>query len=112
MPDKSITKVNAAYAPRGRAGQKYLASGIHVSMRLWEHEKPADVKAETTRDYETVGFVIDGKAELHLQGQLVLLEKGDSWVVPKGVRHTYKIVETFTAIEATSPAAEVHARDE
>ena len=52
------------------------------------------------------------KAELHLEGQLVLLEKGDSWVVPKGVRHTYKIVESFTAVEATSPPSEVHARDE
>ena len=48
----------------------------------------------------------------HIEGQLVLLEKGDSWVVPKGSRHTYKIIETFTAIEATSPPAEVHGRDE
>ena len=64
------------------------------------------------RDYETVGFVIDGKAELHLEGQMVLLERGDSWVVPKGARHSYKILETFTAVEATSPPAEVHSRDE
>jgi uncharacterized cupin superfamily protein len=42
----------------------------------------------------------------------VLLEKGDSWVVPKGAQHTYKILETFTAVEATSPPAEVHGRDE
>jgi quercetin dioxygenase-like cupin family protein len=112
MPDKSITKVNAKYSPRGRLGQKYLASGIHVSMRLWENEKPNEGKPETARDYETVGFVIDGKAELHLGGQLLVLEKGDSWVVPKGVQHTYKIVEDFTAIEATSPPAQVHARDE
>src|SRR4029077_7435115 len=53
-----------------------------------------------------------GKAELHIEGQLVLLEKGDSWVVPKGSRHTYKVIETFTAVEATSPPAEVHGRDE
>jgi quercetin dioxygenase-like cupin family protein len=112
MPDKSITKVNANYSPRGRLGQKYLASGIHVSMRLWENEKPNVRKPETARDYETVGFVIEGKAELHLGGQLILLEKGDSWVVPKGVQHTYKILENFTAIEATSPVAQAHARDE
>jgi hypothetical protein len=52
-------------------------------MRLWEHEEPDVAKATTPRDYETVGFVIEGKAELHLEDQLVLLEKGDSWVVPK-----------------------------
>ena len=41
----------------------------------------------------------------------VLFEKGDSWIVPKGSRHTHRILETFTAVEATSPPAEVHDRD-
>jgi quercetin dioxygenase-like cupin family protein len=112
MPDKSITKVSSAHAPKGRFGQKYLASGIHISIRLWEREPPGEAKSQTARDYETVGLVLEGKAELHIEGQLVLLEKGDSWVVPKGSRHTYKIIETFTAVEATSPPAEVHGRDE
>ena len=40
MGDKSITKVSAAPAPRGPMGQKYLASGIRLSMRLWESESP------------------------------------------------------------------------
>jgi quercetin dioxygenase-like cupin family protein len=112
MIDKSVTKVSSVTAPKGRAGQKYLASGIHISMRLWERENSNEAKPETVRNYETVGFVIEGKAELHLEGQMVLLEKGDSWVVPKGARHSYRILETFTAVEATSPPAEVHSRDE
>ena len=66
----------------------------------------------TTRDYETVGFVLNGRAELELEGQIVLLEPGDSWVVPKGTRHRYRIKETFSAVEATTPPAQVHARDE
>jgi quercetin dioxygenase-like cupin family protein len=111
MADKSITKLTSFHAPRGHGGQKYLASGIHVSMRFWEREKPTEAKPKTSRDYETVGFVIEGKAELHIENQLVLLEKGDSWVVPKGANHAYKIIETFTAVEATSPPAEVHGRD-
>ena len=81
-----------------------------MSMRLWESEPPTQAKPESARNYETVGFVIEGKAELHIEGQRVLLEKGDSWVVPKGSRHIYKITETFTAIEATSPPAEVYGR--
>ena len=93
-------------------GQKYLASGVHVSMRLWENEQPGESKPETAREYETVGYVIDGRAELHIEGQMVLLERGDSWVVPKGSRHTYKILEPFTAVEATYPPGQVHDRDE
>jgi len=92
-------------------GQKYLASGIHVAMRLWEQEQPGELKPVAARDYETVGYVLGGRAELRLEGQMVLLEPGDSWVVPKGASHTYVILEPFTAIEATSPPAFVHERD-
>ena len=52
-------------------GQKYLATGKSLSMRLWEHEKPGEPKSEMRRDYETVGYVIKGRAELHLEGQMV-----------------------------------------
>jgi quercetin dioxygenase-like cupin family protein len=112
MGDTSVTKVQSAYSPRGRRGQKYLASGVHVAMRLWEAEPPGEAKPATRRDYETVGFVISDRAELRLEGQTVLLEPGDSWVVPRGSEHAYKILEPFTAVEATAPPAQAHGRDE
>ena len=62
--------------------------------------------------YEAIGFVIDGRAELEIEGQKILLQRGDSWLVPKGAEHCYRIREEFTAVEATAPPAEVHARDE
>ena len=112
MADTTIIKVDSTHSPHGELGQKYLASGKSLAMRLWENEEPNEAKEHATRDYETVGYVISGKAELHLEGQLVLLETGDSWVVPKGASHTYKILESFTAVEATHPPAHVHGRDE
>ena len=112
MGDTTVIKVDSSNSPRGELGQKYLASGKSLAMRLWEDEQPDEAKEHAKRDYETVGYVIKGRAELHLEGQMVLLEKGDSWVVPQGSSHTYKILETFTAIEATYPPAHVHGRDE
>ena len=112
MGDTTIIKVSSAHSPTGEMGQKYLASGKNVAMRMWENEQPAEPKAATSREYETVGYVISGRAELHLEGQMVLLEPGDSWVVPNGASHTYKILESFSAIEATYPPAHVHGRDE
>jgi mannose-6-phosphate isomerase-like protein (cupin superfamily) len=112
MVDTTIKKVSSPYSPSGELGQKYLASGIRVSMRLWEEVPPGEPKPPSVRDYETVGFVIKGRAELHLEGQMVLLEPGDSWVVPRGASHTYKVLDPFTAVEATSPPAQVHGRDE
>ncbi|CAN5618726.1 MAG: cupin domain-containing protein [Actinomycetota bacterium] len=110
--DKTVKKVSSATSPRGEMGQKYLADGKSVSMRMWEKEEPGESKPEAAREYETVGYVVEGRAELHLEGQKVLLEAGDSWLVPKGASHTYEILEAFTAVEATSPPAEVHGRDE
>jgi len=112
MGDKTVIKVQSKHSPQGKFGQKYLASGVHVAMRLWEKEPPGEPKALAARDYETVGFVLEGRAELHLEGQTVLLEPGDSWVVPRGSKHSYKILERFTAVEATCPPAFVHGRDE
>ena len=112
MGDTTIMKVQGAHSPRGEMGQKYLATGKNVAMRLWEDAQPGDPKPPAARDYETVGYVIKGRAELHSEGQMVLLETGDSWVVPKGASHTYKILEPFTAVEATYPPAHVHGRDE
>ena len=112
MADTSIKKVDSAHSPKGQQGQKYLASGKSLSMRLWEDEQPGEPKEPAAREYETVGYVISGRAELHIEGQVVLLETGNSWVVPKGASHTYKILSSFTAVEATSPPAEIHGRDE
>jgi quercetin dioxygenase-like cupin family protein len=112
MSDTTVTKVDSSNSPTGEMGQKYLASGKSLAMRLWENEQPDEPKSPTTREYETVGYVISGRAELHLEGQMVLLETGDSWVVPNGASHTYRILESFTAVEATHPPAHVHGRDE
>jgi len=111
MKDTSVTKVTSEFSPHGPQGEKYLASGIHVAMRLWENEQPNDKKPTSKHPYETVGCVIKGRAELKLEGQTLILNPGDSWTVPKNASHTYKILETFTAVEATSPPAHAHARD-
>jgi quercetin dioxygenase-like cupin family protein len=112
MGETTVTKIDARHSPRGAMGQKYLASGKRLSMRLWEDEQPGEPSMETSRPYETVGYVVSGRAELHIEGQMVLLEPGNSWVVPEGARHSYRILEAFTAVEATSPPAQIHGRDE
>ncbi len=112
MGETTVTKIDSRHSPKGEMGQKYLASGKRLSMRLWENEEPSEAKEPTSRPYETVGYVVSGRAELHIEGQMVLLEPGDSWAVPEGARHAYRILEAFTAVEATSPPAQAHGRDD
>jgi quercetin dioxygenase-like cupin family protein len=112
VAEDNVEKVSAGKSAQGEMGQRYLASGESISMRLWDGEQPEKPKPEARRDYETVGYVLGGRAELHLEGAVIVLETGDSWTVPRGARHTYKILEPFTAVEATSPPAEARGRDE
>lgn len=113
--DTSVTKVDASRSPTGEDGERYLASGVRLAMRLWEAEGVTDEAtaraSESARDYEVVGYVLEGRAELHIEGQMVLLEPACSYVVPKGARHYYRVLEAFTAVEATSPPFHVHGRD-
>lgn len=111
MSDTTIKKIDSAHSPRGTEGQKYLASGTGIAMRLWEGEPAGEEKSPRRNAYETVGYVISGRAELTCEGQTVVLESGNSWLVPRDAEHRYRILETFTAVEATHPPAHAHGRD-
>ena len=110
--DTTIKKVSSAYSPQAEDGEIYLVSGIGLSMRMWKKKEPTKSKESHKNEYETVGFVISGKAKLHVGEQVLTLEKGDSWLVPKGAPHRYEILEAFTAVEATAPPSQLHGRDD
>jgi hypothetical protein len=76
VTDTTIIKVDAAYSPKGAEGQRYLATGRTISMRLWENEPAGPEKPAVRRPYKMVGYVITGRAELKIKGQLVLLQHG------------------------------------
>ena len=110
--DTTVIKADSAHSPENEDRMRYLASGTSLAMRMWVDERPGEKAGEATRrDYETVGYVVDGRAELHLEGQVITLEPGNSWVVPRGAEHSYRILEPFTAVEATHPPFHVHGRD-
>jgi quercetin dioxygenase-like cupin family protein len=112
MSDTTVTKVSSAHSPMGDQGEVDLALGKRVSMRLWRDEQPMQDKPVHRRDYEVIGYVISGRVELEIEGQTVRQEPGDSWAVPAGAEHTYRILETLTAVEATAPPAQVHGREQ
>src|SRR5215510_15074446 len=109
--DTTVKKVSSLASPHGDMDQSYLVSGKRVSLRLWRNEKPQK-KPATRRDYETVGYVVSGKAELIVEGQTVMLEPGDSWLVPAGADHTYPCLCYSTVVDTTTPSAQIHGRDE
>ena len=102
-----LVKVNASTASAGPEGEVRLAAGQRMAMRMWRNEEPTADKPPRSHDYEVVGYALSGLAELDIEGETVELRAGDSWVVPAGATHTYRIRETFSAVEVMSkPAAE------
>ncbi len=80
---------------------EHLIKGSKLALRLWDetdvHNKPA-----VSREYEAVGYVLEGTATLDLDGKQQQLKQGDSYLVPAGVKHKYEINGHFRSIEATS----------
>ena len=87
----------------GTDGEVQLAAGAHMSMRLWRNEEPHD-KPPHKSAYETLGYVVSGRAELTVEGKTAQLGPGVSYLVPANAEHTYRILESFTAVECISPA--------
>jgi len=103
MVRRNSVLVPESEARRGEMGQLYLAAGEHVGLRLWDETPDVGIKPCSARDYETVGYVLEGRALLRIENGSVELKPGDSWVVGTGLEHSYEILEPFRAIEATSP---------
>ena len=101
----NVTALNAAEAPSGALGQKYLVSGHDLALRMWHDEPPGEAGPVHRRDYETVGIVVLGRVELTVDGASVTLSTGDSWHVPRGAERSYRVIEALTAVEATHPPA-------
>lgn len=111
MPDHSIKKVDADASPEGDLGQTYLVSGTSVALRRWE-ESAGEAGEPHTRPYETVGYVVEGRVEVHVGDDVVTCGAGDSYLVPEGAVRHYQVVEDLVAVEATSPPARVDDRDD
>lgn len=60
---------------------------------------------QISQDYDVTGYVIEGQAKLHVDGKVIALNPGDSWVVPTGALHSYQILEPLTAIRTSHPPA-------
>ncbi|WP_340105319.1 cupin domain-containing protein [Rhodohalobacter sp. 8-1] len=103
--NSEIEETSKGKLPEKDTPKEILATGENVGLRIWKNEEPGADKEFHRSAYETVGYVLKGKAELHLADEVKELTEGDSYFVPKGSEHKYKILETFTAIEATSPPA-------
>ncbi|WP_034386887.1 cupin domain-containing protein [Deinococcus sp. YIM 77859] len=106
MSEQNGYRVSRDDTTRGENGEHHLIRGEHGSMRLWLREEPNADKPERSQPYETLGYVIEGRMDLIVNGETVSLGPGDSYRVPRNTPHTFRIKETLTAVEVTAPPAD------
>ncbi len=98
----AIVVVNSNDTSTSAESEVTLAAGAAMSMRMWRNEQPHE-KQPHRSPYETLGYVVAGRAELTIEGETAQLSAGVSYLVPANAEHTYRIIEPFTAVECTAP---------
>ncbi|MGD1856838.1 MAG: cupin domain-containing protein [Leptolyngbyaceae cyanobacterium] len=89
-----------------QTGLELFLTGQEISFWHWQAVPDhTNVDSYVSQDYEVMGYVISGQAELYVDGKVIPLKPGDSWVVPTGAPHAYRIVEPLTAIKVSHPPA-------
>ena len=101
MPGKVLKGENIENGP---LGDLELAQGERVGLRIWRDYTTAE-KAERTRPYEIVGYVVKGEITIIVDGHAEELVEGDSFVIPPDTSHSFSIPIRATIIEATAPPA-------
>src|SRR3954451_10392524 len=97
--------VKRADAPNGPRGEKLMALGVALALRVWEREPEGETAPEHANDYEYVAYVVAGALRVRIgDDEAQEVRAGDSYVVPKGTPYAFEVLERATVAEAVSPA--------
>ena len=92
---------------RGFKGVEFLvgATGERMMVALMTFKEGHDVGTHAHPN-EQAGYCVQGRFELTIAGESTLIEPDDSYVIPGGASHSYRILEDALAVEVFSPPRE------
>ncbi|MFQ6070153.1 MAG: cupin domain-containing protein [Candidatus Aminicenantales bacterium] len=83
--------------------RKTLACGKDVLMARFEYEKDSKVPPHK-HSYEQVTTLLKGKQKVIVNGEGIIVEEGESYVVPANYEHEQLSLEETVTIDAWSMA--------
>jgi uncharacterized cupin superfamily protein len=105
MPTVAEHVVPRDDADRGLHGERLMARGRHVELRLWERDPAGEAAAPPDTEHDRVAYVQDGALIVAIADDPpVELHAGDSYVVPAGEPCRFEVLEPATVVEAIGPA--------
>lgn len=98
--------IKHADATTGSRGERLLAHGDNVILRVWEHEPAGEQSPEHANPYEYVAYVAKGALRVRIGDDAAgEVRPGDSYVVPADTPYAFEVLEAATVVEAVSPPA-------
>jgi mannose-6-phosphate isomerase-like protein (cupin superfamily) len=100
--------VHAASAPAYMiAGGKGVATLLHnaatgsseAAIDLLSFQDGAAVPPHVHAESAEFLYVLEGRAEMTIAGQVVVIQKGDALRVPAGVEHSAKVIGSLQAVQ-------------
>jgi len=96
--------VRSTDAGEGSRGERFLARGEQVALRVWDHEPAGETAPEHANAYEYVAYVTQGSMRVRIgDGEAAEVGAGDSYVVPANTPYAFEILERATVVEAVAP---------
>ena len=97
--------VKRSDAATGSRGEKIMAHGDAVALRVWEREPEGETSEEHSNSYEYVAYVAAGALRVRIgEDEAQEVREGDSYVVPAETPYSFEVLESATVVEAVSPA--------
>ncbi|MBT8364124.1 MAG: cupin domain-containing protein [Deltaproteobacteria bacterium] len=82
-----------------------LVHGEKTLMGQFKIAKGAAIPAHS-HPHEQTGIMVSGKLRFNVDGEIVVVETGDSWCLPGGGEHSAEALEDSVIIEVFSPVRE------
>ena len=96
-----VTRADATTGPRG---EKLMAHGDTLALRVWEREPEGEQSPEHANAYEYVAYVAEGALRVRIgDDEPAEVRAGDSYVVPAETPYAFEVLEAATVVEAVSP---------
>jgi quercetin dioxygenase-like cupin family protein len=81
------------------------AIGDRMMVTLMTFKEGQEVGTHS-HPHEQAGYCVQGHFELTMGGVSTVIEAGDSYVIPGGTPHSYRVLEDALAVEVFSPPRE------
>jgi len=94
IKEKVLDTINLAQYQEGTVVSKTLLDRETGTITVFAFTKGEGL-SEHTAPFDAFVYILDGKANIYIDGKEYLVDKGESIIMPKDLPHSLKAIEKF-----------------